>query len=58
MKFMLLVLLATTVPFLSAQEFVGKAAPDFSVNSTIGETELRKLKDYAGDVVVLRFTCT
>lgn len=58
MKLILFILLATAIPFVSAQDTVGKPAPDFSANSTIEETEFRNLKDFAGDVVVLRFTCT
>ena len=64
MKFLLLILLGTILPVLHAfdvlvpQDLVGKTAPDFSATSTIEETEFRKLRDFAGDVIVLRFTCT
>ncbi|MDC1141502.1 hypothetical protein OAU50_00280 [Planctomycetota bacterium] len=56
MRSIALCLLLLAAPFVTAEGLVGKDAPEFAANVTVKDTEFRKSADFAGDVVVLRFT--
>ncbi|MHC4840179.1 MAG: hypothetical protein ACYTDT_04350 [Planctomycetota bacterium] len=56
MKLLILGFILVAAPFLCAEGLVGKDAPAFSATSTVNATDFRQNDDFAGDVVVLRFT--